>query len=178
MEIGIFRLFLFDSSAYTFQSFARLIRKILMKKSNPILGITLEGFQVFENPTYIPLDRLTLIFGPNSAGKSAVQDALELCRRLQLTEYSTVQMIDGEARNLLERHWRRSDRENDLADRFCIGVKYALDDDFYSLNGRIDHGGPTCQVPCDYVPSRSWPLFRVRALLQAVTASFKSEKQP
>lgn len=114
-----------------------------MKKSNPILGITLEGFQVFENPTYIPLDRLTLIFGPNSAGKSAVQDALELCRRLQLTEYSTVQMIDGEARNLLERHWRRSDRENDLADRFCIGVKYALDDDFYSLNGRIDHGGPT-----------------------------------
>ena len=36
----------------------------------------------------------------------------------------------------------------------------------------------TCQVPCDYVPSRSWPLFRARALLQAVIASFKSEKQP
>ena len=33
-----------------------------------------------------------------------------------------------------------------------------------------------CQVPCDYVPSRSWPLFQARALMQAVTASFKAEQ--
>jgi len=51
-------------------------------KSNPIIGITLEGFQVFDKPTYIPLERLTLLFGPNSAGKSAVQDAIELYAEL------------------------------------------------------------------------------------------------
>lgn len=55
-----------------------VIQALSMKKSNPITGITLEGFQVFDKPTYIPLDRLTLLFGPNSAGKSAVQDAFEL----------------------------------------------------------------------------------------------------
>lgn len=49
-----------------------------MKHTNPIIGITLEGFQVFDKPTYIPFERLTLLFGPNSAGKSAVQDAIEL----------------------------------------------------------------------------------------------------
>ena len=35
-----------------------------------------------------------------------------------------------------------------------------------------------CQVPCDHIPMRSWPLFRARALLQAVIASFKAEQHP
>lgn len=76
-------------------------------KSNPISGITLEGFQVFDKPTYIPLDRLTLLFGPNSAGKSAVQDAIELYASLisdDVNEYGN----HPQTEELLERHWLRS----------------------------------------------------------------------
>ena len=76
-------------------------------KSNPIIGITLEGFQVFDKPTYIPLDRLTLLFGPNSAGKSAVQDAIELYFALMNSEIRYLQG-ESEISGLLDRHWRRT----------------------------------------------------------------------
>ena len=45
-----------------------------------------------------------------------------------------------------------------------------------SLDRQFTQDAPNCSVPCDYVPSRSWPLFRARALLQAVIASFKAEQ--
>ena len=35
---------------------------------------------------------------------------------------------------------------------------------------------PNCQVPCDKIPMLSWPLFRARALLQAVIASIKGQQ--
>lgn len=40
--------------------------------------ITLSGFQVFKEPTEIPLERITLLYGPNSSGKSALEDAFQL----------------------------------------------------------------------------------------------------
>lgn len=49
----------------------------------PLVGITLGGFQVFDKPTYIPLGKFTLLFGPNSSGKSAIQDAIEVVKILQ-----------------------------------------------------------------------------------------------
>ena len=41
--------------------------------SESILELTLGGFQVFAEPVTFPLGPITLIFGPNSAGKSAIQ---------------------------------------------------------------------------------------------------------
>ena len=35
---------------------------------------------------------------------------------------------------------------------------------------------PTCPIPCDHVPIRSWPLFRARDLLRGVIESFKREQ--
>ena len=43
-----------------------------------ITELRLHGFKCFSNPTTIPLARLTLIFGENSAGKSAITQALHL----------------------------------------------------------------------------------------------------
>ena len=43
-----------------------------------ITGVILGGFQVFDQPTTIPLGPLTFLFGPNSSGKSAVEDALDI----------------------------------------------------------------------------------------------------
>ena len=44
----------------------------------PLTSITLGGFQVFDTKTTIPLGRITLFYGPNSAGKSAIEDALQI----------------------------------------------------------------------------------------------------
>ena len=107
-----------------------LIKPMNLKNSNPITGITLEGFQVFDKPTYIPLDRLTLLFGPNSAGKSAVQDAIELYEILMKSEakklgYSSTLHRASDAPLILDRHWRRhGDAPNQWADRLSISVKH------------------------------------------------------
>jgi len=55
-----------------------------------VTSITLGGFQVFDEIVTIPLRRLTFLFGPNSAGKSAVEDALVL-----LHEALTPGPLDG-----------------------------------------------------------------------------------
>ena len=106
-----------------------LIETMATKNSNPITGITLEGFQVFDKPTYIPLDSLTLLFGPNSAGKSAVQDALELYGQLLNIEKTLQDATFHVSKNLygdrsgffndaipalVARHWRRVGVKGDL----------------------------------------------------------------
>ena len=107
-----------------------LIEPMATKNSNPITGITLEGFQVFDKPTYIPLERLTLLFGPNSAGKSAVQDAIELYEILLKSEATkldlyAITLLIPRAPEILERHWRRrGGGRNQWVDRLCISVKH------------------------------------------------------
>lgn len=107
-----------------------LIEAMATKNSNPITGITLEGFQVFDKPTYIPLDRLTLLFGPNSAGKSAVQDAIELYEILSKSEAKKLDLyamgpLNPRAPEILERHWRRrGEGGNQWVDRLGISVKH------------------------------------------------------
>ena len=107
-----------------------LIKTMTTKNSNPITGITLEGVQVFDKPTYIPLDRLTLLFGPNSAGKSAVQDAIELYEILLQSaaeKLGSDPTLDrsSDVPEILERHWRRhGDGPNQWADRLSISVKH------------------------------------------------------
>ena len=43
-------------------------------------GIFLENFQSIKSPTYIELAPITLLYGPNSSGKSAVFDAIKWFR--------------------------------------------------------------------------------------------------
>lgn len=45
-------------------------------------GITLQNFQGIRRKTFIPFGELTLLYGPNSSGKSAVADALTLITKL------------------------------------------------------------------------------------------------
>lgn len=104
-----------------------LTEPMTTKSSNPITGITLEGFQVFDKPTYIPLDRLTLLFGPNSAGKSAVQDAIELYTKLLSSEMTKPNgYVSRELGLLLERHWRRLGGDDDFrVGKLSIGVTHS-----------------------------------------------------
>jgi len=100
---------------------------MIIKKSNPITGITLEGFQVFDKSTYIPLERLTLLFGPNSAGKSAVQDAIEIYEALLSYDanYDSSLDMNDHVRKLLNRHWRRTGGNDDQwVDKLSLGVSH------------------------------------------------------
>ncbi len=67
-----------------------------------ITAIELENFQSIERRTRIDLKPITLLFGPNSAGKSAVFDALELLRTLLdptlFNEAKATDMVDRWAR--------------------------------------------------------------------------------
>ena len=50
-----------------------------MKKTQ-LTGVFLKEFQSISKPTFINLEKLTFFYGPNSAGKSSIIDALKLIR--------------------------------------------------------------------------------------------------
>lgn len=50
-----------------------------MKKSQ-LTGVFLKEFQSISKPTFINLEKLTFFYGPNSAGKSSIIDALKIIR--------------------------------------------------------------------------------------------------
>lgn len=78
--------------------------------SESILELTLGGFQVFAEPVTFPLGPITLIFGPNSAGKSAIGDALEVLSSFAALFDEGTRNNESEilqkAASLLESHWR------------------------------------------------------------------------
>ena|GEM_PF-3038980 len=75
-----------------------------------IKQLTIGGFQVFADTVAVPLGPLTLLYGPNSAGKSAILDAMlalaDLCDLRVPTKPSTVS-TDHQISSILGRHWRR-----------------------------------------------------------------------
>lgn len=99
-----------------------------MTNGNTLLGLELEGFQVFDKSTYIPFSTLTMLFGPNSAGKSSILDAIKLYS--ELTKMDTILTPLGNfdsspIKDLLQRHWRKNDdKENSHAVNLSIGVKH------------------------------------------------------
>ena len=79
--------------------------------SESILELTLGGFQVFAEPVTCPLGPITLLFGPNSAGKSAIADALQVLSSFSALFDDGARDSESEilqkAASLLESHWRR-----------------------------------------------------------------------
>ena len=62
-----------------------------MKKSQ-LTGVFLKNFQSILKPTFINLEKLTFFYGPNSAGKSSIIDALRLIKYAAVendTEFNT-----------------------------------------------------------------------------------------
>lgn len=100
-----------------------------------ITGITLGGFQVFDEPTDIPLGQLTFLFGPNSAGKSAVEDALVLLSGL-------LSQTSGKGANFeppLERHWRRTDgSDSGFAPLLTLGITASIPTNLPCVLGLCD----------------------------------------
>jgi len=76
---------------------------------NSILGISLGGFQTFLQPTFIPLSKISLLYGPNSVGKSAISDVMEMFVYLagDWASPSFGKTFDASLDEMLKRHWRR-----------------------------------------------------------------------
>lgn len=51
-----------------------------------LTGITLENFKAFKEPQFIPIKPITLVFGPNSAGKSSIIHALAFLKHVHQTD--------------------------------------------------------------------------------------------
>lgn len=86
-----------------------------------ISAIELENFQSIETRTRFDLKPITLLFGPNSAGKSAIFDALELLRStldpLVFDKERVTDMID---------RWARRRGHSDIRETF-VAIEFQLD---------------------------------------------------
>ncbi len=92
-------------------------------KSNiQLTGVFLQGFQSILNPVFIDIEKLTLFYGPNSAGKSSVLDALKIIDELTL---------DG-GTHLAKKHW------NVMSERNAIGVEIICKDIISDHNSLFD----------------------------------------
>lgn len=97
--------------------------------TSAIQGIFIGGFQVIDKPVFIPLGRLTLLFGPNSAGKSAIEDAFGVIEELFTKEGNNAWDQESWTRfGRFERHWRRlGDGVESYVPELTLGVRFGLD---------------------------------------------------
>ncbi len=58
------------------------MRKKIERASPSLTGIFLENFQSISAPAYIKMAGITMLYGPNSAGKSSVLDALDFVLKI------------------------------------------------------------------------------------------------
>lgn len=110
--------------------------------------IGLSGFQVFDKYTEIPLSRLTFLFGPNSAGKSSIEDALSLGRSIWSVDPYALDSGGG-----LLRHWRRTGADADdyvpnVQIDLTIDVAVELNESFCISTGRdlVSYGRPSYEA--------------------------------
>ncbi len=108
--------------------------------------IALSGFEVFNDLVRLPLRRLTFLFGPNSAGKSAVEDALkilsEVCYTGEFTDQdwyargAAIKSFDtgpDARRQRLEGAWHRKSGETDTyANSMRLGASFIIDEQQWS----------------------------------------------
>lgn len=87
-----------------------------------ITAIELENFQSIERRTRIDLKPITLLFGPNSAGKSTVFDALELLRVL----LDPNEFDENRAADMVNRWARRGAKEENTRELF-VAVEFPFE---------------------------------------------------
>lgn len=84
-----------------------------------ITAIELENFQSIERRTRIELKPITLLFGPNSAGKSTIFDAFELIRIL----LDPNEFDEDRAADMVKR-WARRKKGAEVAREMSIAVEF------------------------------------------------------
>jgi predicted ATPase len=145
---------------------------MLNRQEPKLTGVYLENFQSLRNePVFLNLEKLCLFYGPNSAGKSAVIDALELLKktvdneddyRLELLyEKHSAQYLSGQLKVGIEfvvgnfesfgkvNEWYQSKDPHDDYDhqyvfKRILGKKLQIE---------FSDGGKSIKVACDGIPA-------------------------
>jgi len=110
------------------------------KRPPRITALTLENFKCFSGAVRIPLGDITLLFGPNSAGKSSIIQALHFLRKVLLGQDLDVSEGDSEASDVGT--FRELIHKHDLAKTMRIGVEMTAENrlgDMYDVISRDDH---------------------------------------
>ena len=74
----------------------------MSKDQTKLTGLYVKNFQSIARPTFISLEKLTFLYGPNSAGKSSIIDALNLIEQVAVkndTEYNLNYLFRKNAHN-------------------------------------------------------------------------------
>lgn len=93
-------------------------------------AIGLQNFQAFSDYTHIPLTPLTLLYGPNSSGKSAVLDAIQVAKAVLDSGSSVYSDLNMQRRNiarLLGPHLRRQADDEPVRDPVIITMEAVAD---------------------------------------------------
>ena len=106
------------------------------KRPPRITALTLENFKCFGGAVRIPLGDITLLFGPNSAGKSSIIQALHFLRKVLLGQDLDVSEGDSAASDVGT--FRELIHKHDLAKTMRIGVEMTADDRLYGMHNVID----------------------------------------
>jgi predicted ATPase len=119
-----------------------------------VTAIELENFQSIKERTRIELKPITLLYGPNSAGKSSIFDAIELLQTIidpaKFDQRKAADMVDRWARQPGQNGWRET----------CLAVEFPFDEleyDAWEDFGEIWRNPENW--PIDEVPSDSPSFF-------------------
>lgn len=104
-----------------------------MIKTSRLKSLELENFKSIKNRTRIDFAPITLFFGPNSAGKSSIADALNIIR-LFCTFDS--QMTNSEVSSELKSKLLRWTRKGQTGCSFCIEISVPITE--YPFNSDIE----------------------------------------
>jgi hypothetical protein len=82
-----------------------------------ITGVYLKNFQAIKDPAFIKLNKLTFLFGPNSAGKSSVIDALDMLKQIA---------SNVENKEIKKAHYffHKFSRKGESSDNSFVGLEY------------------------------------------------------
>lgn len=111
-------------------------------RSAGLRELVLGGFEVFRDVTRIPIRSLTLLYGPNSAGKSALEEALSMISGMcTLPEFRGTEAAPFDTRpnslaDRVKRSWRReSDDPPARVAGMTLGATADFPDDGSSADG-------------------------------------------
>ena len=93
-----------------------------------ITAIRLRNFKAFKNEVEIPLSPITLLYGPNSSGKSSVLHSLLYLYEILNNDTCDVDKSSFASEIDLGGFWNVIHRDSDTAE-FKIGLSYSLSDD-------------------------------------------------
>ena len=100
-----------------------------MEDKSRITGLYLENFMSIRGPIYLDIEPITLLYGPNSAGKSAISSAIKLISKFRTIGGRRTFVLNEEFNSELYGRLYRHDISNDMK----LGVRFKI----YEFSGPL-----------------------------------------